>query len=104
MASASPPSPRAMGFLEANAFAMLLSRCLVGLENEGAAVKTIRQGPGSLFDAGQMRVFGAITPPAAPAGAGAGGGGTPGPRAGRIPTGAARTRHWPAPVRRSRAN
>jgi hypothetical protein len=55
-----------MGFLGANAFAMLLSRCLVGLENEEAAVKTIRQGPGTLFDAGQMSVFWAINHRASP--------------------------------------
>jgi hypothetical protein len=50
-----------MGFLGANAFAMLLSRCLVGLENEKPAAKTIRQGLGTLFDAGQMSVFCALS-------------------------------------------
>jgi len=76
-----------MGFLEANAFAMLLSRCLVGQENEGAAVKTIRQGPGTLFDAGQMSVFWAINHRASPDSAGAGGRRIPGARAGRIDRG-----------------
>jgi hypothetical protein len=35
---------------------MLLSRCLAGLkpENEGTIAINIRQGPGGLFDAGQI--------------------------------------------------
>ena len=53
-------------------------------------MKTIRQGPGTLFDAGQMSVFWAINHRASPDSAGAGGRWIPGARAGRIPTGAAR--------------
>jgi hypothetical protein len=36
---------------------MLLSGGLAGLKNEGSAATNIGQGPGILFDAGQMGVF-----------------------------------------------
>jgi len=69
---------------------MLLSRCLASLENEGSAAKTIRQGPGILFDAGQLGVFCALSRRTTPNGAGACGRWIPVARAGRTPTGAAR--------------